>query len=330
MEGQKKGKRRGFPKWKYQYEVCNNDISLSQISDSSVVLESSQSEHDLSIESTDEVDPIYLKPQFNADKDNNLDISLTHDPDPSLPLVLVLNARSVYNKADNLRHLLHTICPDICLVSESWSREDKPVEKLLSSTRYKSVGYHRKKVGSAQPGGGCEILYNECSFTAENPNIIVPPGVEAISRLFNNKTRGCVKIIAVCSFYISPRSKFKHETVQHFIETIHMMRAKYDDKIHILLAGDANKFPITPVLNSYGQLRQICSIPTRKNATLELIITDLWGLYHPPSSMPPLKVDQDKKGKDSDHAIIIFAPKSNDKFYLKSQQKVIPPLTRKY
>ena len=102
-----------------------------------------------------------------------------------------------------------------------------------------------------------------------------------------------------------------------------MMRAKYDDKIHILLAGDANKFPITPVLNSYGQLRQICSIPTRKNATLELIITDLWGLYHPPSSMPPLKVDQDKKGKDSDHAIIIFAPKSNDKFYLKSQQKVI-------
>ena len=121
----------------------------------------------------------------------------------------------------------------------------------------------------------------------------------------NNKTRGCVKIIAVCSFYISPRSKFKHETVQHFIETIHMMRAKYDDKIHILLAGDANKFPITPVLNSYGQLRQICSIPTRKNATLELIITDLWGLYHPPSSMPPLKVDQDKKGKDSDHAIII-------------------------
>ena len=102
-----------------------------------------------------------------------------------------------------------------------------------------------------------------------------------------------------------------------------MMRSIYDDKIHILLAGDANKCSVQQVLSSFGQLRQICSVPTRKNATLEIIITDLWGLYHPPSSIPPLKVDVDKKGKDSDHSIIIFAPKSNQQFSKKSQQKII-------
>ena len=76
-------------------------------------------------------------------------------------------------------------------------------------------------------------------------------------------------------------------------------------------------------------MKQICSVPTRKNATLEVILTDMGHLFHPPSSLPPLTVDRDKKGKDSDHNIVILAPKSNSDYSIKQTQKVIKfrPLT---
>ena len=44
---------------------------------------------------------------------------------------------------------------------------------------------------------------------------------------------------------------------------------------------------------------------------MEVILSDLINLYHPPTTKPPLQVDENKKGVDSDHYIVIFAPKSN-------------------
>ena len=38
---------------------------------------------------------------------------------------------------------------------------------------------------------------------------------------------------------------------------------------------------------------------------------DLHTLYHPPTTLLPLQVDTGKPGKDSDHNIVVFAPKHN-------------------
>ena len=65
---------------------------------------------------------------------------------------------------------------------------------------------------------------------------------------------------------------------------------------------------INSILECYGALKQIITEGTRKSAVLECIITDLQGLYHPPSCIHPLEVDEDKIGKDSDHNIVILAP----------------------
>ena len=64
-------------------------------------------------------------------------------------------------------------------------------------------------------------------------------------------------------------------------------------------------------------------MPTRKGATLELIITDLVSYYHPPTSLPPLQVDKDKPGVDSDHNIVIMAPKSNNKYFIEKEKRII-------
>lgn len=101
------------------------------------------------------------------------------------------------------------------------------------------------------------------------------------------------------------------------------MRAKFYNNLNFLIAGDFNRVQIGEILVAYGALKQVCEVPTRGESTLELIITDLHTVYHPPSAMPPLQVDEGKKGKDSDHNIVIFAPKTNQNFIQSRETKKI-------
>ena len=89
------------------------------------------------------------------------------------------------------------------------------------------------------------------------------------------------------------------------------MRARYNNEVHFLLAGDYNRVCIQDVLLSYGGLQQMCGVPTRKGATLQLILTDLHTYMHPPTALPPLQVDEGKAGVDSDHQALILAPKAS-------------------
>ena len=83
---------------------------------------------------------------------------------------------------------------------------------------------------------------------------------------------------------------------------------------------------ISDILDSYGALKQIISVSTRKSATLEIILTDLHTLFHPPTTLAPLQVDTDKVGKDSDHNIVVFAPKNNVDYKQDRKKKTV--LTR--
>ena len=132
----------------------------------------------------------------------------------------------------------------------------------------------------------------------------VPVGVEAawvVFTPFSNTVHHRVKKIAVGTFYVSPRSPHKDATLDHIIESIHLLRARYDNEIHFLLGGDLNRLAIEPILDSYGALKQVISTGTRGDAILENIITDLHSFYHPPSTLAPPQVDTGKKGSDTDH-----------------------------
>ena len=132
-----------------------------------------------------------------------------------------------------------------------------------------------------------------------------------------------IKRICVSSIYIAPRSKFKSETMDHIIQSIHIIRARYDNNVSFLLGGDVNRTDYTDVLDSYGALKQCVTVGTRNQATLEIILSDLINLYHPPTVLSPLQVDEGKTGKDSDHNIVIFAPRSDANFRVTRQKKKI-------
>ena len=104
---------------------------------------------------------------------------------------------------------------------------------------------------------------------------------------------------------------------------MHMLKAKYDNDIHFLISGDFNQVDISDILDSNGAIKQVCSVPTCQAACLELVLTDLHTYYLPPSTLAPLKVDSGKIGKDSDHEIVLFAPKSDPKYKKERIKKTI-------
>ena len=213
------------------------------------------------------------------------------------------------------------ICPDIALISETWERKNFRLDQLLSVNPYKVLSYYRKE----RSGGGCAMFYNENRFRVkEEDDMSIPNGVEvkwAILTPVASTKQSRVKKIAVCTIYVAPNSQFKNETIDHIIEATHLIKTKYNNEINFLMGGDLNHLDIKQILDSNGLMKQIVTVPTRKSATLEMILTDMHSFYHPPTTFAPLQVDADQKGKDSDHEIIVMAPLSNDAFRVKKDLK---------
>ena len=281
----------------------NDTGSICSDLSSSLVQTSNTSSADSIYASEEELDPRVSPVKLDAKKSSKFKQA------NALPLVMVTNARSLYPKPDNLKTLLTELGIEIAIVSETWERERESLETLLKLQNYKIISYKRqKRKANKKPGGGAGIIYNENRFEISKLEVPVPSGVEAAWSLVKPKEESKIKKIAVCSLYVSPTSKFKTKTIDHLVETIHLLRSQHDNEISFLLAGDLNQLNINKILECYGCLKQIVTEGTRKSAILENIITDLQGLYHPPTCLPPLEVDDGKAGKDSDHNVILLAP----------------------
>ena len=145
-------------------------------------------------------------------------------------------------------------------------------------------------------------------FFAKKLLVYVPNGVEACWLHLKPKEKSTTQNLVIASIYVSPSSKFKKVTMNHIIDTIHILRSQFDNDVNFIISGDFNRLEVQNILDSYTALRQVVENPTRKSAILEFVITDVHSLYQPPQILPPLKVDTEKVGEDSDHDIIFLAP----------------------
>jgi hypothetical protein len=99
---------------------------------------------------------------------------------------------------------------------------------------YKVHSYKREKVkAKKQPGGGCAIVYNENRFKATKLDIPIPKGVEACWLILKPlNSNDLVEHIAIASIYVSQTSKFKTAKIDHIIDTIHLLRAQFDNRVN--------------------------------------------------------------------------------------------------
>ena len=299
-------------------------------------------------ESDDEVDnepvrPVLVPARGLDGQTPMLEVDQTGNvaPPSSVPLTMVANLRSAYNKTKNIKRTLNTLGLDLMIASETWERPRHDLTNLLQTPNHSILSYCRGREAPAtrldgqhagknypgNTGGGAAIIYNKNTFEAIDTEFGVPAGVEAVWGVF--APRGLdvrfnkVKRICVGSVYIAPRSPFKDESINHIIETIHMTRARYSNDVHFIIAGDFNRVPVNEILQSYGGLQQICEVATRQGVALQLVLSDLHTFLHPATALPPLQVDDQAKGKDGDHQALILAPKASKEFKVEREKTVV-------
>ena len=267
------------------HNTCQSDIFLGDGADTGSERNSdddnsteTSDETTTSFESEDEVDaepgPVILVPatdQPPAGQPLLLEVDSTGRSalPSSLPLGMVANVRSLYNKIENFIRFLREVGPDYFLVSETWEYEGRRVSltQLLSHTSYKVLSYRRprKEDGRPHTGGGCAIVYNESRFKVEELQFESEPNVETIFAIFTPNTLDFVnqqvKRICVGSVYIAPRSQYETETIDTIIQVIHYARSIYDNQVNLTIAGDFNRTDYTDALDSYGALHQ-CTMGT--------------------------------------------------------------------
>ena len=79
---------------------------------------------------------------------------------------------------------------ECAIVSETWERDDMPLEELLQMKDYNIHSYKRDKVkANKQPGGACALIYKESRFEVKKLDVFIPRGVEICWSLFKHKTK---------------------------------------------------------------------------------------------------------------------------------------------
>ena len=117
----------------------------------------------------------------------------------SLPLTMVVNFRSCYNKVKNVRQSLYTLGLDFMVGTETWERPQQDLEDLIASPNYRVLSYCRgretpgirtegrlagKEYQGKTDGGAC-IFYNKNTFQPTDTEIGVPARIEAVRAVFS-------------------------------------------------------------------------------------------------------------------------------------------------
>ena len=250
----------------------------------------------------------------------------------NLPLFLLLNPRSIYNKKNEFWTMMEQMEVDICAISESWNRDTLPLEDFLKKDGYRIIKNVLQRSGK---GGKPALVIKEEKFYVKQlcPDIItVPVGIEAVWALITPKNvnpGSKVRNIAVASMYYTKATK-RATFIDHICETFNILSAKYGPNLHFAVCGDMNRLNINPILSLSPALKQLITVPTRKNpdATLENIISTLEYFYISPYTITPLENDEDKSGKPSDHLPVVFKPMScNETRRLKYRTVKYRPVT---
>ena len=86
--------------------------------------------------------------------------------------------------------------------------------------------------------------------------------------------------------------------------------AKYGSGLQFIIAGDTNRLNLKPILSLSPAMKQLVQTPTRLNpdAMLDPVITTMKKYYQTPITKPPIQNDEEKKGKPSDHLVVLMYP----------------------
>ncbi|KAI8522161.1 scavenger receptor [Branchiostoma belcheri] len=102
--------------------------------------------------------------------------------------------------------------------------------------------------------------------------------------------------MVTCTVYNPPASPHQDDLLEHLITETDQIRAQHPE-VGVVILGDPKRLDISDIFSGNG-LIQVVDTPTRGQAILDLIITDLKGNYHKPEVISPLGL--------SDHNMVLW------------------------
>ena len=222
----------------------------------------------------------------------------------NLPTFLLTNIQSFGNsektsKITELEVILQLNKIDVAVLTETWLNEHTKDQILLNNY----VSFHLVRKDTLRVSGGVTILVND-NIPTSKLDINVPEQIECIWISMRPKwlPRTVSNIIVAGVYYPGSNSTYapnQEDLEQHITETVHQLCRKYANPLFVLM-GDFNDLCVDDICTTC-KLNQIVKIPTRKNATLDLILTNINNkLYKNPISLPNIG--------NSDHLCVLYEP----------------------
>lgn len=213
---------------------------------------------------------------------------------PLLPRILLTNARSLNNKAEELEIVLHSNKVDLAVVTETWFTEAS--ESALSISDFMTFSKSRQE----RRGGGVAIFVKKHIVTCEPINHANQRCCYECLwlkfKIARNKPKRSSMNLYVGVIYYPPGSPYHNEIIEHVCHTVDDIRA-VDISAIIMIMGDFNNLNCTPFVDDLG-MTQLISFPTRGTSTLDKIFTNFPGLFMDPQRLSPLG--------NSDHCCILL------------------------
>ena len=222
--------------------------------------------------------------------------------------------RSFLPKAESFSDdLLNRSC-SVSFLTEIWQKSENKkheykIEELLELKGLKCISSPRS---GARRGGGVAIVADTQKFTISKLNIQIPGNLEVVWGLLRPiEVTGKITKIITCCFYCPPKSTKKTALIDHMTITLQDLLTTYPHA-GVLISGDRNDLRIDRLLTLDPSLRQIVNKPTLRAKVLDIILTNMPGLYNEPEIVPPIPVDNpDKGGVPSDHSGVVVLPLSD-------------------
>ena len=227
-----------------------------------------------------------------------------------LPVITVSNLRSLFPKVRNVRtdmlerHVDVNLCCEIFEKANDKKQIDE-IEKMLEIDGFKYFSTPRPR---GKRGGGAAIIASTRKFKVEKLEIQIPHKLEIVWALAKPKHSDAhFKNIILCSFYSPPRSRLRNKLKDHIIGTLQILTTKYGE-CAIFCGGDKNRMDISSLINNNLKLKQIVQSPTRKQAILDVCLTNCSSYYGTPEIIPPVQPDIAGQGVASDHSVPLCVP----------------------
>ena len=209
---------------------------------------------------------------------------------------MLTNVMSLTPKIDEVRKFMIRNEIDLALITETWLKESVS-DTVVDIPEFTLLRRDRK---SENHGGVCayikasrykyKLLNNlnccddhECLWIHLRPNRL-PRGIPCI-------------VIAVIYHLPSADEKLMQD---HLFQTLTLIESEFPN-CAVILTGYFNRLNVSRLLNHFC-LKQIVKIPTRMEATLDLIITNMHKYCNSPQGYPAFGL--------SDHNTIVAFPKN--------------------